>query len=220
MSSSNLTVPQLEVLGALASGSSVTAAARAAGLHRTTIHNWARVIPNFRILLHDARNSRADAVQEKLYDLSDAAIDALHSILNDTTASTSQRLKAATLVLNSASARPALLPSGQITSEEYDAISDDIFDVEANGGEENEDAPEMSHTLEPQPEPSVAAESSPQIHHNSSLFITKDEITPPATETAPSPPPIPRGSPCPCGSGHKFKRCCGRNAPPVLTAAA
>ncbi len=27
---------------------------------------------------------------------------------------------------------------------------------------------------------------------------------------------IPRGAPCPCGSGRKYKRCCGRNAPPVL----
>jgi|SRR5579883_597241 uncharacterized protein YecA (UPF0149 family) len=28
---------------------------------------------------------------------------------------------------------------------------------------------------------------------------------------------IPRGAPCPCKSGLKYKRCCGRNAPPVLT---
>jgi uncharacterized protein YecA (UPF0149 family) len=28
---------------------------------------------------------------------------------------------------------------------------------------------------------------------------------------------IPRGAPCPCKSGQKYKRCCGRNAPPVLT---
>ncbi|MBS1825935.1 MAG: SEC-C domain-containing protein [Acidobacteria bacterium] len=27
---------------------------------------------------------------------------------------------------------------------------------------------------------------------------------------------IPRGAPCPCGSGLKYKRCCGHNAPPVL----
>lgn len=27
----------------------------------------------------------------------------------------------------------------------------------------------------------------------------------------------PRNAPCPCGSGHKFKRCCGRGAPAVLT---
>jgi hypothetical protein len=30
---------------------------------------------------------------------------------------------------------------------------------------------------------------------------------------------IPRGAPCPCGSGAKYKRCCGTNAPPVLAAA-
>jgi hypothetical protein len=27
---------------------------------------------------------------------------------------------------------------------------------------------------------------------------------------------IPRGAPCPCKSGQKYKRCCGRNAAPVL----
>ncbi len=30
----------------------------------------------------------------------------------------------------------------------------------------------------------------------------------------------PRNAPCPCGSKLKFKRCCGKNAPPVLHAAA
>jgi hypothetical protein len=29
--------------------------------------------------------------------------------------------------------------------------------------------------------------------------------------------PISRCAPCPCKSGQKYKRCCGRNAPPVLT---
>lgn len=28
--------------------------------------------------------------------------------------------------------------------------------------------------------------------------------------------PTPRNAPCTCGSGQKFKRCCGRNAPPVF----
>jgi len=31
---------------------------------------------------------------------------------------------------------------------------------------------------------------------------------------------IPRSAPCPCKSGQKFKRCCGKNAPPVLFTAA
>ncbi|HVW85010.1 MAG TPA: SEC-C metal-binding domain-containing protein [Bryobacteraceae bacterium] len=30
----------------------------------------------------------------------------------------------------------------------------------------------------------------------------------------------PRNAPCPCGSREKYKRCCGRNAPPVLSRAA
>jgi hypothetical protein len=30
----------------------------------------------------------------------------------------------------------------------------------------------------------------------------------------------PRSAPCPCKSGEKFKRCCGKNAPPVLSTAA
>jgi hypothetical protein len=30
-------------------------------------------------------------------------------------------------------------------------------------------------------------------------------------------PPTPRNAPCPCGSGQKYKRCCGRYAPAVLS---
>jgi SEC-C motif len=36
---------------------------------------------------------------------------------------------------------------------------------------------------------------------------------PSCAETAPE---IARGSPCPCNSGQKYKRCCGKNAPPLL----
>jgi len=41
------------------------------------------------------------------------------------------------------------------------------------------------------------------------------------TAFAPAPPArqIPRSAPCPCKSGEKYKRCCGKNAPPVLHAA-
>jgi hypothetical protein len=46
---------------------------------------------------------------------------------------------------------------------------------------------------------------------------------PPASfcnEAPPTPGSVPRNAPCPCGSGEKHKRCCGRNAPPVLRKAA
>jgi hypothetical protein len=35
-----------------------------------------------------------------------------------------------------------------------------------------------------------------------------------------NPPATPRNALCPCGSGAKYKRCCGTNAPPVLNRAA
>jgi SEC-C motif len=37
------------------------------------------------------------------------------------------------------------------------------------------------------------------------------------TNQTQSPAPIPRSAACPCGSGAKYKRCCGVNAPAVLT---
>jgi hypothetical protein len=42
----------------------------------------------------------------------------------------------------------------------------------------------------------------------------------PPTKQTQSEAPQPRNSPCPCGSGAKYKRCCGTNAPAVLSTAA
>jgi uncharacterized protein YchJ len=39
---------------------------------------------------------------------------------------------------------------------------------------------------------------------------------PPTPISDPKPPKTPRNALCPCGSGEKFKRCCGKGAPPVL----
>ncbi len=38
-------------------------------------------------------------------------------------------------------------------------------------------------------------------------------------KTEPAPPSTARNAPCPCHSGEKYKRCCGKNAPPLLHAA-
>jgi hypothetical protein len=47
-------------------------------------------------------------------------------------------------------------------------------------------------------------------------------ITPakPTSSSFCNPPATPRNAQCPCGSGVKYKRCCGKNAPPVLNVAA
>ncbi len=52
---------------------------------------------------------------------------------------------------------------------------------------------------------------------------TEPKSTPAAKNDTTEPNPIPetpRYAPCPCGSGVKFKRCCGTSAPPVLGRAA
>jgi hypothetical protein len=55
-------------------------------------------------------------------------------------------------------------------------------------------------------------------------FCKPGETPPPAPQPAASfcekPKFTPRNAPCPCGSGDKYKRCCGKNAPPVLNRAA
>jgi uncharacterized protein YecA (UPF0149 family) len=47
-----------------------------------------------------------------------------------------------------------------------------------------------------------------------------EEQPDPTAEPAEAPGQTPRNAPCPCGSGTKFKRCCGKDAPAVLHEAA
>ena len=42
------------------------------------------------------------------------------------------------------------------------------------------------------------------------------ESMPPVPEPAPAARPVARGARCPCGSGQKYKRCCGRSAPGII----
>jgi hypothetical protein len=62
--------------------------------------------------------------------------------------------------------------------------------------------PPPPSAIEPEIEPSPAVPADPSV---------------PDTKRSQS---TPRNAPCPCGSGEKYKRCCGRGAPPVLFAAA
>jgi uncharacterized protein YchJ len=60
----------------------------------------------------------------------------------------------------------------------------------------------------------LIAQADKQLCTQESSFC-KTEPTVPTTSSE-----IPRSAPCPCKSGQKYKRCCGRNAPPVLNRAA
>jgi hypothetical protein len=90
-----LTPIQMQVLQSLASGSSVSAAAEQAGLHRSTIYLWTRTIPGFNQVLADLRQQRASRLADELGDLADLAIDTFRHILSDDKAPPAARLKAA-----------------------------------------------------------------------------------------------------------------------------
>lgn len=53
----------------------------------------------------------------------------------------------------------------------------------------------------------------------SSTPPTPAKAAPVTMRTQSQPVETPRSAPCPCGSGQKYKRCCGRLAPPVLKVA-
>jgi hypothetical protein len=62
--------------------------------------------------------------------------------------------------------------------------------------------------------------TTPRVSKGEQPEITKQSQSQPATNSAKQSQSIPRGAPCPCKSGEKYKRCCGRNAPPLPGASA
>jgi hypothetical protein len=55
-----------------------------------------------------------------------------------------------------------------------------------------------------------------KIHGLDSMKDLLDYTAPPSASICNEAPAVPRNALCPCGSGEKYKRCCGENAPPVL----
>jgi uncharacterized protein YecA (UPF0149 family) len=169
---SSLTATQLQVIEALSTGLSVTAAADAAGLHRTTVHNWVRNIPEFRDTLAAAKQAQIDINRDEMNALAAPAIRILRNVIEDETASPALRVRTALAII-----KFVTTPEKNLTPKE------------------------------------TAAQEATEIHHNSSLSI-QDETD----ESGPH--QTPRNALCPCGSKLKYKRCCGKNAPPVLGRAA
>ncbi len=65
--------------------------------------------------------------------------------------------------------------------------------------------------IHPRPVPSPTAGASHQHQNTSQNDFAKQTRSPLAAPVS-----IARNAPCPCRSGEKYKRCCGKNAPPVL----
>jgi hypothetical protein len=188
----SLTPEQLDVLYDLANGKSVTAAADAADLHRTTIHHWIRTIPAFRLTLDAARQARIDAVRDRMNELAEPSLALLTKVVNDESAPLALRLRTALAIL-----KFVATPQKPVVDKDLEAH----WTLMQSAFSEGHKAGRATAPAKP---------STGEIQHNSSHSspAQSDE-----TQT-------PRNALCPCGSGNKYKRCCGRNAPPVLGRAA
>lgn len=72
------------------------------------------------------------------------------------------------------------------------------------------------HWLDLQRRRLAAADRQARIHVNTRAAQALAAVDPPVLTNEPNPPAgAARNAPCPCGSGLKYKRCCGRNAPPL-----
>jgi len=100
---STLTPKQLEVIGPLASGASVTEAAEMAGVDRTTIYLW-RKDTDFEAALTSVRLEYADTMRAQLRELVDDAVKAVRDMLQIPDSPAGIRLKAALTVLHSVGA--------------------------------------------------------------------------------------------------------------------
>ena len=97
---SKLSAKQISVINTLIAGSSVTDAAKAAGVDRSTVHRWFNSDAQFVAEHNQQRSELVQAQREKLRSLSDKALELIEKLLNDGEASGSLRLRAALAILD------------------------------------------------------------------------------------------------------------------------
>lgn len=100
----NETVQQESAIAALMSGSTMQAAADAAGVDRTTLWRWMRDDATFITAHNQARADQRDAIQAELRALASDALAVVRGVLQDQEAPPALRLKAAMTVIATAAA--------------------------------------------------------------------------------------------------------------------
>jgi AcrR family transcriptional regulator len=188
ISDKNLSPVQAQVIAALAQGRTATDAARDVGIHRTTIHHWFRNEPAFKTSFQEAQREYVETLHDGLRDLAARAVETLRSLLDDPKTPPSVRLRTALAVLQ----RPRFPKQGW-TLPEGARMTEAINNPSVSAGAPDT-APSVSAGA-PDTAPSVSAGA--------------PDTAPSVSAGEPSSAPIARSAPCPCGSGNKYKRCCG-----------
>ena len=95
----DLSPVQAQVVAILAEGHSITAAARQASIHRSTIYHWLQHSPDFKTTVEDAQQEYLATLSDEMRDLSASALRALRGVLDNPETHDAIRLKAALAVL-------------------------------------------------------------------------------------------------------------------------
>ena len=198
----NLTPAQARVAAALASGFTVTRIAEELKLSRQTIYTWRKTIPQFETAVQQAAAEYAHSVRDALQEHTIAAINTLGTLMRDPDTPPSIRVKIALAFLN----RPQFPAQGwnmpvPIEQDPIKKRTSEILEQMEAHLKASQLQQEINHI---EVERRVAAASLDKTGHKTE----QPEVS------------TPRSAPCPCGSGQKYKRCCGHNAPPVLSKAA
>jgi hypothetical protein len=97
---------QYRAIGALLAGSTVTDAAKSAGVSRATVHRWLAGDPDFMAAYNMARREAAEALRQRLRGMGHEAVEALRELLTDRDTPPAVRLRAAMEVLQVAASPP------------------------------------------------------------------------------------------------------------------
>jgi hypothetical protein len=97
---------QLQAIAALIGGATVTVAAQAAGVSRTTVHRWLAGDSTFAAELALAKIEQAAALQAGIRGLGDLAVGAMRDLLTSPNVPPAVRLRAASTVLELLRALP------------------------------------------------------------------------------------------------------------------
>jgi AcrR family transcriptional regulator len=95
-----LSADQTKAALTLAYGGTVTAAAEAIGVHRSSIYNWFKSDPNFKQAVEEIRRDRNERLSDQMRELEALALARLRRLLEDDSVPASVQLRAALAILN------------------------------------------------------------------------------------------------------------------------
>jgi preprotein translocase subunit SecA len=113
----DLSPQQIQVLQALLSGVTMTAAADAAGVHRNTVSHWRASHLGFRYAINDALYERSLHHRERALELIDLAYEQLHHLLAAPDTPAGIRMKAIQYIIEKATTAPEPKPEVELNFE-------------------------------------------------------------------------------------------------------